>query len=98
VRVWAPETVSQMRELQWDGVCGITDRPFRMGLGVFLNSPPLSGMGPNPNAFGHMGVGGAFGFADPEAGLSFSYSPNYMCAGAGVGDRCDALVAALYAD
>jgi len=43
-------------------------------------------------------VGGAFGIADPEAGLSFSYSPNYMCAGAGVGDRCDALVAALYAD
>lgn len=98
VRVWAPETVSKMRELQWDGVCGITDRPFRMGLGVFLNSPPLSGMGPNPRAFGHMGVGGAFGFADPEAGLSFSYSPNYMCAGAGVGDRCDALVNALYAN
>lgn len=97
VRVWSSETVARMRELQWDSICGMTDRPFRMGLGVFLNSPPLSGMGPNPNAFGHMGVGGAFAFADPEAGISFSYSPNYMCAGAGVGDRCDALVEALYA-
>lgn len=98
VRLWSPAAVERMRELQWDGVCGITDRPFRMGLGVFLNSPPLSGMGPNPRAFGHMGAGGAFAFADPEAGLSFSYSPNYMCAGAGVGDRCDALVNALYAN
>lgn len=98
LRIWKPETVARMRVLQWDGICGITDRPFRMGLGMFLNSPPLSAMGPNPNAFGHMGAGGAIAFADPEAALSFSYSPNYMCAGAGVGDRCDALVAALYAE
>lgn len=95
-RLWQAGTVERMRELQWDGICGMTDRPFRMGLGVFLNSPPLLDMGPNPKSFGHLGAGGAFAFADPEAGLAFSYSPNYMCSGAGVGDRCDALVEALY--
>ncbi|MBO6782968.1 MAG: beta-lactamase family protein [Alphaproteobacteria bacterium] len=98
IRLWQPDTVERMREEQWDGICGLTDRPFRMGLGLFLNSPPLLSMGPNARAFGHMGAGGAFAFADPEAGLAFAYSPNFMCEGAGVGARCDALVDALYAD
>ena len=96
VRLCRPDSIERMRAEEWDGICGMTDRPFRMGLGLFLNSPPLLDMGPNPNAFGHMGAGGALAFADPEAGIAFAYSPNYMCAGAGVGDRCDALVEALY--
>lgn len=97
IRIWSSESVARMREMQWNQTCGLTGRPFRMGLGLFLNSPPLLSMGPNAGAFGHMGAGGAFAFADPEAGLAFAYSPNFMCEGAGVGDRCDALVAALYA-
>lgn len=96
VRVWAQAAVRRMAELQWDSECGMTHRPFRMGLGLFLNSPPLQAMGPNRNAFGHMGAGGAFGFCDPDRQLAFAYSPNYMCEGAGVGDRCEALVDALF--
>lgn len=96
IEVWKPETVESMRDLQWDEICGMTDRPFRMGLGLFLNSPPLQPMGSNMSSMGHMGAGGAFAFADPEAGIAFSYSPNFMCEGAGVGDRCEALVEALY--
>ena len=34
--------------------------------------------GPNERAFGHTGLGGSFGFADPELGLSMSYTPNCM--------------------
>jgi CubicO group peptidase (beta-lactamase class C family) len=75
----------------------MTHRAFRMGLGLFLNSPPTQRMGPNPNAFGHMGAGGALAFADPERRLAFAYSPNFMCEGAGVGDRCEALVEAVFA-
>jgi CubicO group peptidase (beta-lactamase class C family) len=68
-----------------------------MGLGLFLNSPPLQSMGPNMDAFGHMGAGGAFGFADPERRLAFSYCTNFMCEGAGVGERCEALIDATFA-
>ncbi len=97
VRVWSEDAVARMAELQWDGICGMTGRPFRMGLGLFLNSPPLQSMGPNMQAFGHMGAGGAFAFADPERRLAFAYSPNFMCEGAGVGARCEALVDAVFA-
>jgi CubicO group peptidase (beta-lactamase class C family) len=86
-----------MRQLQWDGICGMTDRHFRYALGLFVNSPPVMPMGPNAHAFGHAGAGGSLGFADPENGIAFSYSPNFMCAGAGVGDRCPALIDAVYA-
>ena len=97
VRIWSEAAVARMGELQWRGECGMTGRPFRMGLGLFLNSPPLQRMGPNDAAFGHMGAGGAFAFADADAHLAFAYSPNFMCAGAGVGERCDALVDATFA-
>ena len=90
-------TRERMRGLEWDMACGMTGRPYRYGLGFFLSAPPMVPMGPNPRAFGHPGAGGAIGFADPEAGLSFAYSPNYMCAGGGSGERCNALVDALYA-
>jgi CubicO group peptidase (beta-lactamase class C family) len=32
--------------------------------------------GPNSNAFGHGGVGGSVGFADPEAGIGIGYAMN----------------------
>ena len=96
VRLFSPETVERMRTLQWTGPCGMTMRDYRYGLGFFLNQKYFSPMGTNPKAFGHMGAGGATGFADPEAGLSFSYSPNLMCSGEGIGDRAEALIDALY--
>lgn len=89
------ELVELARTLSWDGICGMTDRHFRYGHAFFLNNE-LAPFGPNPRAFGHPGAGGALGFADPEAQLAFSYSPNFMCSGSGVGDRCEALISALY--
>jgi CubicO group peptidase (beta-lactamase class C family) len=91
------ETRERMRTLSWDMECGMTGRPYRYGLGFFLNKPPLVPMGPNPGAFGHPGAGGAMGFADPEAGIAFAFSPNFMCEGAGAGNRCTALVDAVFA-
>lgn len=90
----SPAMIEIMRDLAWDDICGMTDRPFRYGHGFFLSND-LAPFGGNPRAFGHPGAGGAIGFADPEAGIAFSYSPNFMCAGAGVGDRCEALIDAL---
>lgn len=95
-RLVSRETVAAMRTLQWAGACGLTGRDFRYAQGFFLNTPVLMAMGPNPNAFGQAGAGGSFGFADPEGRLAFSYCTNYMCAGAGLGERCEALVQATY--
>ncbi len=89
-------TRERMRQLSWDSQCGMTGRPYRYGMGFFLNKKPLVPMGTNPRAFGHPGAGGALAFADPEAGIAFAYSPNYMCEGAGSGERCTALVDALF--
>jgi CubicO group peptidase (beta-lactamase class C family) len=91
-RLLSRELIENARTARWDGECGLTGRSFRFGLGFFLNKPPLTPMGSNLRAFGHPGAGGAIGIADPERRLSFSYSPNYMCGGAGVGSRCEALV------
>lgn len=91
-------TVDRARTEVWDGICAMTGRHYRYGLGVFLQGCALVPLGPNPGSFGHPGVGGALGFADPKAGIAFAYSPNAMCEGAGVGARCEALVDALYRD
>lgn len=97
VKLVSPATIDALREQSWHGICAMTDRTFRYAHGFFVNEPAMSPMGSNPRAFGHPGAGGAIGFADPENGIAFSYSPSLMCAGGGVGDRCEALVAAVYA-
>jgi CubicO group peptidase (beta-lactamase class C family) len=96
IRVLKEDTIRTIRQEQWRGLCGMTDRIFGMGVGLFLNTPDYFPIGPNPNSFGHPGAGGAVGFADPDLKLSFSYCANYMCSGAALGDRCDALIQALY--
>lgn len=97
VTLLSAATIDRLREQGWYGRCEMTDRIFRYGHGFFLNEPATSPMGPNDRSFGHPGAGGAHGFADPEAQIAFAYSPTLMCAGGGIGDRCAALVSALYA-
>lgn len=96
-RLIGRDTIDRMRTESWFGTCEMTDRIFRYGYGFFLNEPNMSPMGPNPRAFGHPGAGGSLGFADPENGIAFSYSPSLMCEGGGLGDRCRALSEAIYA-
>jgi CubicO group peptidase (beta-lactamase class C family) len=50
-----------------------------------------------PHAFGHIGSGGSFGFADPDHGLSVGYVMNQQGAGLLGNDRGEALVECLYA-
>ena len=92
VRLCSRDVIEKARSVQWDGVCGLTGHEFKYGLGFFLNKPPLESIGANPRNFGHGGAGGAIGVADMESHLAFSYSPNYMCGGAGMGPRSDALL------
>jgi CubicO group peptidase (beta-lactamase class C family) len=94
--VLAPETIANIRQPRWEGPCGMTDRWYAYALGLFVNRE-MAYMGPNPRTFGHPGVGGALGFADPENALAFGYGGNALSPLPGVGDRCRALIDAAYA-
>ena len=84
---------------EWDGMEFMTKRHFRMGLGFMLSCPPFP-MGADkhacPRNFGHPGMGGAVGFADPQRRMSFSYSPNRMLPVADAGPYATALIDAVY--
>ena len=70
--------VDAMATEQHNLVEQVMERSYHQGLGVLLNSPPISPMGPNPRAFGHHGVGGSVGLCDRDAGIGFAYSMNRM--------------------
>lgn len=97
VRLLSPQLVEAARTEAWAGTCALTDRTYRYGLGFYLNCRPAP-MGSNPRAFGHAGLGGMLAFADPEAAVAFAFSTNRLSGGAGVGDRCEALIEACYQD
>ncbi len=76
-------------------------QPMRFGLGFMVR---IDNRGPGGDslligerAFGHVGMGGSVGFADPEAGLSFGYTMNRMGAGILLNQRGQSLVDAAYA-
>jgi CubicO group peptidase (beta-lactamase class C family) len=50
----------------------------------------------SPTAFGHAGMGGSLGFADPAYRLSFGYAMNKQGRGVLLNDRGQALVDAVY--
>jgi CubicO group peptidase (beta-lactamase class C family) len=52
-------------------------------------------LGPNDEAFGHVGAGGSIGFADPVAGVAFGYVMNKMGPGILLNDRGQSLIDAL---
>jgi CubicO group peptidase (beta-lactamase class C family) len=53
----------------------LLERDQRFGLGFQLPLPERP-LGRSDSAFGHYGVGGALGFADPDARVAFAYAPN----------------------
>jgi CubicO group peptidase (beta-lactamase class C family) len=73
-----------------------TGRYARYAAGFSLNTNAL--FGPHPDSFGHAGLGGSLGFADPEAGLALGYVTNRMIMPAqGVADpRVERLIGAVY--
>lgn len=48
------------------------------------------------DAFGHPGMGGSIGFADPRARMSFAYTMNRQGTSLGIDDRCQSLIDAVY--
>lgn len=77
VRLLSPERVRLATALQTDEVDLALGTPVRKGLGYFLGGPQ-SAMGNRISAFGHPGVGGAIGFADPEHRFAFGLAKNRL--------------------
>ena len=50
----------------------------------------------NERAFGHPGMGGSLGFADPEARIGFGYVMNLTGSSILINERPAALIDALY--
>ena len=96
-RITSPATIGTITQEQHNITEIMQERPYRQALGMLLNSPAAVYMGPNPRAFGHHGIGGSIGFADPDARIGFSYAVNKMHAVGTNGPRAARLIDALYA-
>ena len=96
VRLMSKASIERMITEQHNQHEKLQDRPYHQALGVLLNTPEAVYMGPNPRAFGHHGIGGSIGFADPDAHVAFSYSINKMHAVGDNGPRARRLIDALY--
>ena len=76
--------------------------PTRFGLGFMKSIDNVADGGVensvllSEEAFGHVGMGGSVGFADPRARLSFGYSMNRQGGGLGANLRGQALTDAVY--
>jgi CubicO group peptidase (beta-lactamase class C family) len=94
IEIVGRETLAEAVTEHSAGHDAVLNRPSRFGLGFQLPHAERP-IGPNAEAFGHFGAGGALGFADPKAAVGFGYVMNRM------GPRFQSptnrsLVAALY--
>jgi CubicO group peptidase (beta-lactamase class C family) len=94
VRLLGSDTLERATSKQIAGVDLVFNLPFEWGCGFIRNVHKIL-YGPNPEAFGHTGYGGAYGYADPARGIGVGYTMNRMGASL-IGDqRGNRLVAAL---
>ena len=96
VRLTRPSSIEAMITEQHNITELMQDRPYHQALGILLNTPEAVYMGPNPRAFGHHGIGGSIGFADPDAHMGFSFAVNRMHSVGTNGPRAARLIDALY--
>jgi CubicO group peptidase (beta-lactamase class C family) len=96
VRLLSRAAIERATVTQWASEANaMTGLPMAMAMGFWKNMPSFSPMGDSPNAFGHLGSGGARAFADPDRGLAMGYVTNFQTEGAGTGARVEAVVDAL---
>ena len=96
VRVLGASAIESAIVEQSDGLDAVLLLPSRFGMGFMLTQPELQ-LGPNEHAFGHSGLGGSLGFADPDAKLGFGYTMNKMIVSADLVDpRWPAMFDAVY--
>jgi len=93
IRLLEPETVRRATEEQCRGIDRVTGYETAYGLGFQLPFPyrPMAGDG----SFGHYGLGGSVGFAQPRFGFTFGYSVNQMAPGTPADHRSVPLIEAV---
>lgn len=79
VRLLSAATLDRARSCQIDEVDLVLPVQMFWGCGFILNNMKVI-YGPNSEAFGHTGYGGAFGYADPVTGIGVGYVMNQMAA------------------
>ena len=78
VRVLSKHAIDRAIEEQAYGPDAVlVGLPMRVGLGFMLTMEEAP-LGPNPRSFGHGGLGGSLGFADPDGRVGFGYTMNRM--------------------
>jgi CubicO group peptidase (beta-lactamase class C family) len=90
-----PATLGEATAEHSSGRDFVLGRPSRFGLGFQLTQPERP-LGTSSRSFGHFGVGGSLGFADPDAKLAFAYVMNLSRPG-WQNPRNRALIDAVYA-
>lgn len=98
-RILRADTVEMARHVEASGPDRVLCMHTAWGLGFMLPGGPMwPAFG--PRAFGHCGASGSLGFADPESGIAFGYTPNkwadLMGGSNPTGMRFQRLVAATY--
>lgn len=82
VRILSTARIDQMRALQTDADDLVAGRRIRKGMGYQLGGAVEEGaeseMGRSGREFGHTGLGGSIGFADPEQRLSFGLTKTLL--------------------
>jgi CubicO group peptidase (beta-lactamase class C family) len=76
-RVLSAEQIDVARQEQSYGEDAILMMPMRFGLGYHLDIPELQ-ISPTGAIFGHAGMGGSFGYADPDKRIGIGYVMNRM--------------------
>jgi CubicO group peptidase (beta-lactamase class C family) len=77
VRLLSPERIRAATELQTDEMDFLFSVRAKRSMGYRLGSD--AGPGGGPSAFGHVGGGGSFGYADPDRHLAIALGKNYLC-------------------
>jgi len=93
IRLLKPPTLEAATQIQSAGEDLVLGYETRFATGFQLSFPfrPMAGEG----SFGHYGMGGSVGFADPGKGIAFGYTMNQMLPSGGVDPRTRNLVEAL---
>jgi CubicO group peptidase (beta-lactamase class C family) len=77
IRMLEEQTIERAITEEASGIDEITRVPSRFGLGFQLTRPEMR-LGHGQRGFGHAGMGGSLGFADPDARIGFGYAMNQM--------------------
>jgi CubicO group peptidase (beta-lactamase class C family) len=97
LRLLSQATVLRMVAVQHTLVERVMNRGYNQALGLLRSTYPVTWFGPNPNSFGHHGVGGSVGFADPDRHIGFAYATAKFHSRLDTGTRSRRMAETLYA-